>query len=118
MFIQITLGKFSIHRVVVATLAVRTNQTCFTQMINKYALSSLKTRAVPTSQMRNSDRLKIAHLFNQYPKVSHRFFSREIQALERWGLEVAWFLVWPPGDLVDAADKEEAACTRILLTWG
>jgi hypothetical protein len=68
--------------------------------------------------MRNSDRLKIAHLFNQYPKVSHRFFSREIQALERWGLVVAWFPVRPPSDLVDVADKEEAACTRILLTWG
>jgi colanic acid/amylovoran biosynthesis glycosyltransferase len=87
-------------------------------MISKYALSSLKMWAVPTPQMRNSDRLKIAYLINQYPKVSPRFFRREIQALERWGLEVAQFSLRPPGDLVDAADKEEAACTRILLASG
>jgi colanic acid/amylovoran biosynthesis glycosyltransferase len=68
--------------------------------------------------MRNSDRLKIAYLINQYSKVSHSFIRQEIQALERRGLEVTRFSVWPPGDLVDAADKEEAACTRVLLEWG
>ena len=72
-------------------------------------------QAVPTPQMRNSDRLKIAYLINQYSKVSHSFIRQEIQALERRGLEVTRFSVWPPGDLVDAADKEEAACTRVLL---
>ena len=67
---------------------------------------------------RNSEHLKIAYLINQYPKVSHSFIRREIQALERQGLEVLRFSVRPPGDLVDAADKEEAACARVLLSSG
>jgi len=78
----------------------------------------MKTRAVPTPQMRNRDRLKIAYLINQYPDVSHSFIRREIQALERRGLEITRFSVRPSDDLVDAADKEEAACTRVLLASG
>ena len=62
--------------------------------------------------------MKIAYLINQYPKVSHSFIRREIQALERRGLEVVRFSVRPTGDWVDAADKEEAACTRIVLASG
>ena len=32
----------------------------------------------------------IAYLINQYPKVSHTFIRREIAALEREGIEVAF----------------------------
>jgi colanic acid/amylovoran biosynthesis glycosyltransferase len=62
--------------------------------------------------------LKVAYLINQYPKVSHTFIRREIQALEKRGLEVARFSVRPPGALIDASDKEEAARTRVLLASG
>jgi glycosyltransferase involved in cell wall biosynthesis len=68
--------------------------------------------------MRNSDHLKIAYLINQYPAVSHSFIRREIQALERRGLEVLRFSARPSGDLVDVADKEEASRTRVLLASG
>ena len=33
--------------------------------------------------------MHIAYLINQYPKVSHTFIRREIQALERQGLIVS-----------------------------
>ena len=62
--------------------------------------------------------MKIAYLINQYPTVSHSFIRREIQALERRGLEVVRFSVRPPGDLVDVADKEEVSRTRVLLASG
>jgi glycosyltransferase involved in cell wall biosynthesis len=68
--------------------------------------------------MRNGSRLNIAYLVNQYPKVSHSFIRREIQALERLGFAVARFSIRSADDLVDAADIEEAACTRVLLTSG
>jgi hypothetical protein len=68
--------------------------------------------------MRNSGRLNIAYLTNQYPKVSQSFIHREIEALERRGFEVAPFSVRPPGDLVEAADKEEEVCTGVLLASG
>lgn len=32
--------------------------------------------------------MKIAYLFNQYPKVSHSFIRREIRALEEMGCVV------------------------------
>ena len=32
--------------------------------------------------------MRIAYLINQYPKVSHTFIRREIQALERKGVSV------------------------------
>jgi hypothetical protein len=89
MFIGITLDKVSIYRVVVATLPFRINQVCFTQVLSKYSLCSLKTRAVPTPQMRNSDLVKIVYLINQFPKVSHSFIYREIQGLERQSIDRA-----------------------------
>ncbi len=59
---------------------------------------------------------KIAYLVNQYPKVSHTFIRREIQALEREGLEVERFSVRDTrDDVTDAADVDEAGRTRVLL---
>lgn len=63
--------------------------------------------------------LRVAYLVNQYPKVSHSFIRREIQALERHGVEVARFSVrgWQDS-LVDAEDVLERGKTRYLLRDG
>ena len=62
---------------------------------------------------------RVAYLVNQYPKVSHTFIKREIQALERTGLDVARFAVrgWR-NDQVDPEDAAERDRTRYLLRGG
>lgn len=63
--------------------------------------------------------MKIAYLVTYYPRVSHTFIRREIAALERQGVEVLRFGVRrAPEELVDEADKREAARTRILVDAG
>ena len=61
----------------------------------------------------------VAYLVNQYPKVSHSFIRREIQALERRGVDVVRFAMrgWD-ASLVDPADEGERARTRYLLKDG
>jgi glycosyltransferase involved in cell wall biosynthesis len=60
--------------------------------------------------------VKIAYLVNRYPKASHSFIRREIQALEELGVEVVRLSVRPPAtDLVDPRDRAEAGRTRVLL---
>ena len=56
---------------------------------------------------------------NQYPKVSHSFVRREIQALEANGLSVMRVALrgWD-GILVDAEDLDERARTRFVLEKG
>ena len=62
---------------------------------------------------------RIAYVLNQYPKVSHSFIRREIQALERLGLTVQRYAVRDSGErLVDPADVEEHARTRFVLRGG
>lgn len=63
--------------------------------------------------------LRVAYLVNQYPKVSHSFIRREIQALERLGVAVDRFAVrgWSE-PLPDAADRTERERTRYLLQHG
>jgi colanic acid/amylovoran biosynthesis glycosyltransferase len=63
--------------------------------------------------------LRIAYLVNQYPKVSHTFVRREIEALERLGAQVARYAVrgWD-ADLVDDLDRRERERTRYLLRGG
>lgn len=59
---------------------------------------------------------RVAYLVNQYPKVSHTFIRREIQALEAEGVEVARYTVRPTLEhLVDEADRDELARTESLL---
>ncbi len=63
--------------------------------------------------------LKVAYLINQYPKVSHSFIRREIQALENKGIEVLRYALRSCGsELVDAADAQELSKTRYLLDVG
>ena len=63
--------------------------------------------------------MKIAYLINQYPKPSHTFIRREIQALERRGVEIfrialrGWDL-----DLVDQQDELERDRTHYVLQQG
>jgi len=60
--------------------------------------------------------MKIAYFINQYPKVSHSFIRREINALEQQGIEVERYaLRTDAAELVDEEDKAELEKTRYLL---
>lgn len=63
--------------------------------------------------------MRIAYFTNQYPKVSHSFIRREIQALEALGQPVVRFAVRGWDDpLVDPRDIDERARTTYLLGQG
>ena len=63
--------------------------------------------------------MKISYFINQYPKVSHSFIRREIQALERQGFDVQRIALrgWE-GDAVDEADLRELKLTQYVLQQG
>jgi len=63
--------------------------------------------------------MRIAYLINQYPKVSHSFIRREIQALERLGVSVMRISIrgWNE-PLVDTEDAKEREQTRYVLRQG
>jgi colanic acid/amylovoran biosynthesis glycosyltransferase len=63
--------------------------------------------------------LRIAYFVNQYPKVSHTFIRREIQALERQGFAIQRIALrgWD-NDLVDEEDVIERERTRYVLRGG
>jgi colanic acid/amylovoran biosynthesis glycosyltransferase len=68
---------------------------------------------------RGGDTMKIGYLVNTYPKSSHSFIRREIQALERRGVEIHRFaLRGDRGALVDEADIAEYARTEHVLARG
>ena len=72
--------------------------------------------AVP---LRDTQMPQVAYLGNQYPKVSHSFIRREIQALERLGLSVHRYAVRGWADLLaDGEDLRERDRTRYLLAGG
>ena len=61
--------------------------------------------------------MKIAYLINEYPKVSHSFVRREIDALERLGAEVHIFSIRPwSTDLADPNDVKHAERTTLLFS--
>ena len=62
---------------------------------------------------------RIAYFINQYPKVSHSFIRREIQALERHGFDILRIALrgWD-GEAVDDHDTQERAQTRYVLQRG
>jgi glycosyltransferase involved in cell wall biosynthesis len=60
--------------------------------------------------------MRVAYLINQYPKVSHSFIRREIQALERLGVRVLRVSVRKPERCPDPADQSEALLTQFLLS--
>ena len=61
----------------------------------------------------------VAYLINQYPKVSHTFIRREIQALERLGITVERIALrgWA-AEVADEQDRIEKARTRYVLEHG
>ncbi len=63
--------------------------------------------------------MSLAYLTNQYPKVSHTFIRREIQALEKRGWNIARLSIRRAREtLRDPADLAEARRTRFLLDGG
>jgi glycosyltransferase involved in cell wall biosynthesis len=63
--------------------------------------------------------IKVAYLVNLYPKISHSFIRREIQALEAQGVVVHRYAIRRADEpLVDAEDRKELAKTTILLEFG
>ena len=59
---------------------------------------------------------RIAYLVNQYPKTSHSFVRREIQALERLGWSVQRYSIRNVREpLVEQVDREERERTLVLL---
>lgn len=63
--------------------------------------------------------MQVAYLVNQYPKVSHSFIRREIQALEHDGVEVFRIALrgWD-AELVDPEDEAERGRTSFVLQHG
>ncbi len=63
--------------------------------------------------------MRVAYLVNQYPKVSHTFIRRELQALEELGVEVVRYSVRRVAEpLADPADQAEEERTRFVLDVG
>lgn len=63
--------------------------------------------------------MKIAYLVNQYPRTTHSFIRREIEALEAQGVEIARISLRPvTQELVTEADRLEAGRTRSVLAAG
>ncbi len=59
--------------------------------------------------------MKVGYLINEYPKVSHSFVRREIDAVENHGVEVDVFSIRPwANDLADESDLAHAARTTVL----
>lgn len=63
--------------------------------------------------------MRVAYLVNEYPKASHTFIRREIEALERRGFAVERFSIrgWD-AELVDERDIAEKQRTQYLLRDG
>ncbi|WP_151669218.1 glycosyltransferase family 4 protein [Nitrincola schmidtii] len=60
--------------------------------------------------------MKVLYLVNQYPKISHTFIRREIQALEKLGVDVVRVTSTNnPDELVDQDDIYELSKTRLLV---
>ncbi len=63
--------------------------------------------------------MKLAYLINTYPRASHSFIRREVQALERMGWHITRFAMRSDASaLVDPADIAEDARTEHILKAG
>ena len=60
--------------------------------------------------------MRVAYLVNQYPAPSHTFIRREIEALERLGLNISRHSIRPPKQsYVGTEDEREASLTVSIL---
>jgi len=68
---------------------------------------------------RSLDSGRVAYFITEYPNVSHAFIRREIQALERQGVDVFRIALrgWD-ATIYDDCDREEQARTRYVLQGG
>ena len=59
----------------------------------------------------------IAYLISYYPKLSHTFIRREVEAMREQGFDVQTYSVRasPPEEIISAADEREMASTTYLL---
>lgn len=63
--------------------------------------------------------MKLAYFINRYPRTSHTFIRREIEALEQQGAEIMRVTLRPnPEDMIDAADRAEEKITKHILGDG
>ena len=63
--------------------------------------------------------MKLAYLINTYPRASHSFIRREVQALERMGWQITRFAMRSDaGALAEPADIAEDARTEHILKAG
>lgn len=63
--------------------------------------------------------MKIAYILNTYPQPSHSFIRREVQALERHGVEIERIAMRPADvPLVDPGDVGEQGRTDYVLAKG
>jgi glycosyltransferase involved in cell wall biosynthesis len=71
------------------------------------------------SDSQPEDGIAVAYLVNLYPKISHSFIRREIQALESHGVTVHRYAIRRADEpLVDDADRDERGKTKVLLDLG
>ena len=69
--------------------------------------------------MKGNEALCVAYLVNQYPKISHSFIRRELQAVEALGARVERFSLRSSGEqFPDAEDRLEFDRTRVVLQEG
>ena len=70
-------------------------------------------------QINQKNRMKVAYLTSQYPKVSHSFIRREILALEQLNVDIDRISIRGWADtLVDPVDIQERIKTRYVLKRG
>ncbi|BEP13601.1 glycosyltransferase [Acidothermaceae bacterium B102] len=75
------------------------------------------TGAASADAVQPPARLAVAYLVSCYPKLSHTFIRREVEALRGQGFDVQTFSVRVPAahEILSAADQREAESTRYLL---
>ena len=82
-------------------------------------LRTLDPTLSPASYTDRTCTLKIAYILNTYPQPSHSFIRREVQALERQGVQVLRLAMRASdAPLVDPGDQQEAGRTTYVLRVG
>jgi colanic acid/amylovoran biosynthesis glycosyltransferase len=78
--------------------------------------ATIQQRAAPIAVRAPLAKARVAFLTNAYPRPSHSFIRREIEALERQGFDVRRWSIRPAeGELPDPGDRRELAQTNIVL---
>lgn len=62
--------------------------------------------------------MRVGYIVSEYPKVSHTFIRREIEAVEACGIDVERISIRDGGEVVDPLDREEHGRTTRLLDGG